>query len=146
MWWALADLPRLPGLLGFPGVDYWDRGDRGEGDLIGSDSSSGSARVRAHLEGKSADAQDSHGSDCPHRCHRRLSQFAHMAHDLEAQIVAVTHSWRRLKIEQMAADAAGPGRVRVISFADLADLIEAALVDAKPTGSLLAALLDVEPA
>ncbi len=146
LWCALVDLPGLPLLLGFPENLCWRQGGHGEGDVTGSDAASVPARVRAHLEGKSAAAKESYGSRCRQGCGRYLSQFGHMAHDPEAHIVIVTHSWRQPIIEKMAADAAGPGRVRVISFAELADLVEAALVNAKPTGSLLAALLDAEAA
>lgn len=145
VWCALSAFPRLPGLLGHPDAAVWRLGGHGEGDLVGTASLSAPADVLVHLEGKSAGAAESYGGKCRQRCGRRQSQIAHMAHD-EADIIILTHTWRRPDIERWAVAATGPDRVRVLSYAEFADLVEAALVDGEPPGSLLADLLDVEAA
>ena len=142
-WSCVAHMRSLPALLGLPGDLTWHLGKQGCGDLSGFADDT----ARAHIEIKSSGAAINWGLGCRQRCGGYLSQFHHMAHDEHALILTFTHTRRVPKLAAELGLAGLGARVRVSSFAQLADAIERALLaDGAPQADLVASLLDVEDA
>lgn len=103
--------------------------------------------ITVHLEVKSASARASYGTLCPHGCGVYSSQFAHMAHYLDADLLLVVHSGRVQAAGTMAEEAGVADRVRVVTYARLADFVEQSLAaDGVPAQDLPEPLLDRDDA
>lgn len=142
LWSLIVYLPTLRNHLDIPADCAWHLGGHGVGDLTGR---LPGEPIIVHIEIKSARARASYGVACPDGCGEYISQFAHMAHNVDADLLAVTHSRRVSAIHSMAVEAGVADRLRILTFAEVADFIENALfVDGVPAQDLVEALLDVE--
>lgn len=141
LWVLLLWMPPLREELGLPDTSMWDQGGHGRGDLTGWDE----GRLIAHVEVKSATANESVGARCHNSCGEHKSQFAHMGEDVAATILTITHTSRVEEVRKMTAEAGVEDRAKVISFRQVADAIDAVLSNgALLHRDLLASLFDVE--